>query len=52
MKWYKIQKEKTRVGEKGSVSGPVEAGPSPPGWCLPGQLRLWVSYRARVHIST
>lgn len=29
----------------------METGPSPPGWCLPGQWRLWVPYHARVHIS-
>lgn len=51
MKWYKFLEEK-RVGEKGSASGAAEAGPSHPGWCLPGQRRLWVSYQARVHIST
>lgn len=52
MKWYEILKEKNGVSEKGSVSGAVEAGPTLPGWCLPGQRRLWVSYHARVHIST
>lgn len=52
MKRYKILKGKNRVSEKGSVSGAVESGRSPPGWCLPGRQRLRVSYHAGVYMST